>query len=65
MSRLCNYAVKLHMLNENWRRGERVVFSSEQAKKGREIQVKVKVNFTLKQATKPQRGSRGIALLFS
>jgi len=53
------------MLNENWRRGERVVFSSEQAKKGREIQVKVKVNFTLKQATKPQRGSRGIALLFS
>jgi polyisoprenoid-binding protein YceI len=52
------------MLNENWRRGERVVFSSEQAKKRGEMQVKVKVNFTLKQATKPQRGSRGVALLF-
>ena len=26
--------------------------------------VKVKVQFTLEQATKPQRGSRGIALLF-
>jgi hypothetical protein len=53
------------MLNENWRRGERVVFSSEQAQKGSEIQVKVKVNFPLKQATKPQSGSRGVALLFS
>jgi hypothetical protein len=28
------------------------------------IKVKVKVNFTLEQATKAQRGSRGIALLF-
>jgi hypothetical protein len=27
-------------------------------------EVKVKVNFTLEQATKVQRGSRGIALLF-
>ena len=26
--------------------------------------VKVKINFTLEQATKAQRGSRGIALLF-
>jgi len=26
--------------------------------------VKVKMNFTLKQATKAQRGSRGLALLF-
>jgi len=41
------------------------VFSSEQIKKRREIKVKVKVNFTLTQATKPQRGSRGIGLLFS
>jgi len=29
-----------------------------------ERQVKVKVNFTLEQATKASRGSRGIALLF-
>jgi hypothetical protein len=29
------------------------------------IKVKVKVKFTLEQATKAQRGSRGIALLFS
>jgi len=64
MSRLCNYGVKQHMLGENWRRGERVMFSSEQIKKRREIQVKVKVKFTLKQATKPQRESRGIVLLF-
>jgi hypothetical protein len=28
------------------------------------FKVKVKVKFTLKQATKAQRGSRGIALLF-
>jgi hypothetical protein len=28
------------------------------------FQVKVKVNFTLEQATKAQRGSRGIAPLF-
>jgi hypothetical protein len=28
------------------------------------IKVKVKVNFTLEQATKAQRGRRGIALLF-
>jgi hypothetical protein len=28
------------------------------------IQVKVKVNFTLEQFTKAQRGSRGTALLF-
>jgi hypothetical protein len=28
------------------------------------IEVKVKVKFTLEQATKSQRGSRGIALLF-
>jgi hypothetical protein len=28
------------------------------------MQVKVKVKFTLEQATKAQRGSRGIALLF-
>jgi hypothetical protein len=28
------------------------------------VQVKVKVKFTLEQATKAQRGSRGIALLF-
>jgi hypothetical protein len=49
------------MLDEKWRRGEKVVFSSEHIKKKREIQVKVKVNvkinFTLKQATKPQSGS--------
>jgi hypothetical protein len=29
-----------------------------------QVKVKVKVNFTLKQAMKAQRGSRGIALLF-
>jgi len=29
-----------------------------------DIKVKVKVQFTLEQATKVQRGSRGIALLF-
>jgi hypothetical protein len=54
------------MLDEKWRRGERVMFSSEQIKKRGEIQVqvKVKVKFNPKQATKPQRGSRGIALLF-
>jgi len=28
------------------------------------VKVNVKVNFTLEQATKAQRGSRGIALLF-
>ena len=28
------------------------------------VKVKVKVNFILEQATKAQRGSRGIALLF-
>jgi hypothetical protein len=28
------------------------------------VKAKVKVNFTLKQATKAQRGSRGIDLLF-
>jgi hypothetical protein len=28
------------------------------------VKVKVKVKFTLEQATKAQRGSRGIALLF-
>jgi hypothetical protein len=28
------------------------------------VRVKVKVKFTLKQATKAHRGSRGIALLF-
>jgi hypothetical protein len=52
------------VLDEKWRRVERVVFSSEQIKKRREIQVKVKVKFTLKQAMKPQRRSRSIALLF-
>jgi hypothetical protein len=52
------------MLNENWRRGKRVVFSSEQIQKRREIQVKVNVNFTLKQATKLKRKSRSVALLF-
>jgi hypothetical protein len=30
----------------------------------RKLIVKVKVKFTLEQAAKPQRGSRGIALLF-
>jgi hypothetical protein len=30
-----------------------------------EMKVKVKVKFTLEQATKAERGSRGIALLFS
>jgi hypothetical protein len=64
MSGLCNYVVKSHVLDENCRRGERVVFSSEQIKNTREIQVKVKVKFILKQATKPQRGSRVITLLF-
>ena len=29
-----------------------------------EVKVKVKVKFTLEQATKVQRGSRGITLLF-
>jgi len=29
------------------------------------VKVKVKVNFTLEQPAKAQRGSRGIALLFS
>jgi hypothetical protein len=29
-----------------------------------EVKVKVKVKFTIEQATKAQRGSRGIALLF-
>jgi hypothetical protein len=52
------------MLDEKWRRGERVMYTSEQIKKRREIQVQVKVKFIPKQATKPQRGSRGIALLF-
>jgi hypothetical protein len=28
------------------------------------VKVKVKVNFTLEQASKAQRGSRGIAVLF-
>jgi hypothetical protein len=28
------------------------------------VKVKVKINFTLEQATKAQRGSRGIAVLF-
>jgi hypothetical protein len=56
--------VKSHILDENWRRVQRVVFRSEQIKKRREIQVKIKVKFTLKQATKPQKGSRSIALLF-
>jgi len=32
-----------------------VVFSSEKIKERREMQVKVKVKFTLKHATKPQR----------
>jgi hypothetical protein len=40
------------------------MFRSEKIKKRREIQVKVKVKFTLKQAMKPQKGSRVIALLF-
>jgi len=31
----------------------------------RSVKVKVKVKFTLEQATKAQRGSRGIALLFN
>jgi hypothetical protein len=52
------------MLDESWRREGRVMFSTEQIKKWREIQVKIRVKFTLKQSTKPQRGSRGIALLF-
>ena len=30
----------------------------------KDLQIKVKVKFTLEQATKAQRGSRGIALLF-
>jgi len=30
----------------------------------KKVKVKVKVKFTLEQATKAQRGSRGIALLF-
>ena len=29
-----------------------------------EVKVKIKVTFTLEQATKAQRGSRGIAVLF-
>ena len=64
MSRLYDYTVNSHMLNENWRRGKRVVFSSELIKKRRETHVKVKVKFTLKRATKTQKGSRGVALLF-
>ena len=40
------------------------MISSEQIKKRREIEVKVKVKFALKQATKPQMESGGIALLF-
>ena len=64
MSRLCNYAVMSHMSDESWRRGYMVVFMSEKIKKRREIQVKVKVNFTLKQATNLHRESRGIAVLF-
>jgi len=39
------------------------VFSSEQIKKRRELQVNVKVKLTLKQATNLQSGSRGIAVL--
>jgi hypothetical protein len=31
----------------------------------RSIKVKVKVQFTLEQATKAERGSRGIAILFN
>jgi hypothetical protein len=34
------------------------------SKNGRPVKVKVKVKFTLEQAIKAQRGSRGIALLF-
>ena len=41
-----------------------MVFSSEQIKKRRELQVKVKVKFMLKQATNSQNWRRGIALLF-
>jgi hypothetical protein len=44
--------------------GEGMVYSSEQIKKRREMQVKGKVKFTLKQATKTQRRSRIIAVLF-
>jgi hypothetical protein len=40
-----------------------ILFLSGQAKLGN-IAVKVKVNVTLEQATKAQRGSRGIAVLF-
>jgi hypothetical protein len=39
------------------RTGEGAVCSSEQIKKRREIQVKGKVKFALKQATKPHKGS--------
>jgi len=40
------------------------VFSSEQIKKRRELLVKVKVKFMLKQATNPQNWRRVIAVLF-
>ena len=36
----------------------------EGAQKRRDVKVKVKVKFILEQATKAQRGSRGIAPLF-
>lgn len=44
------------MLDESWRREGRVMFSTEQIKKWREIQVKIKVKFTLKQSMRPGWG---------
>jgi hypothetical protein len=44
------------MLDEKWRRGERVMFSSEQIKERREIQVKVKVKFTQNRPRSPREG---------
>jgi hypothetical protein len=41
-----------------------VVSLNSSLNKGENVKVKVKVKFTLEQATKNQRGSRGIALLF-
>jgi len=42
-----------------------VCFSVEAAGEVSAIQVKIKVKFTLEQATKAQKGSRGIAVLFN
>ena len=43
---------------------EREKAEQREKEKHKEVKVKVKVKFTLQQATKTQRGSRGIAVPF-